>query len=97
MTTHSNGVGQNFFDFSPLNTYTSITATEACTAYAASVGGTAANCSSEWVCPIGPANNSVCYGNTAGTTCTAYCWEYQGTPGMVESCSACATSVGTWH
>jgi hypothetical protein len=114
-TTHTDGIGQNYFDCNPLHTYSVSQATEACTAYAATqTGGSGANCSDGWTCGTGgnSANgDSVCYGNTAGTTCTKFCWVVIGgesytsptppgtTPpaGSVTSCTDCILSSGNWN
>jgi hypothetical protein len=97
-TIHSNGVGQTFSDFNPLNTFTSATATEACNANATSLGGSAANCHDGWSCPFRSGTTMVCYGNTAGTTCDGYCWIYQGgSAGIVTTCGACNTNASTWN
>jgi hypothetical protein len=96
-TTHSVGIGglsyydcDNLYTTNP-NTFTPITAMEACTAYAISQGQTAANCSDGWYC--GPTESdtgdtTVCYCSTEScctqtpcpthnpvSTCT-YCWGY---------------------
>jgi hypothetical protein len=94
-TVHADGLGQNFYDCNPLNTHTDPSALEACTAYAISIGGSGANCSDGWQCQS--AGGYVCYGNTAGTTCTEYCWGYSGKPGWVVGCSTCTTETATWN
>lgn len=100
-TTHVDGLGQSFYDCSPLRTYTDASAMEACTAYAPTVGGTSANCSPGWSCGSGAGEGeSVCYGDTSGTTCTKFCWVVTATPappGSVTSCSSCNLSSGTWN
>jgi len=97
-TTHSDGLGQNFFDCNPLQTYTSASATEAATAYEISVGGTSANVGAGWQCSNG--NMMVCTQNADGT-CSNYCWIYQGhqgaPAGSVVTCSACPASVASWN
>jgi hypothetical protein len=87
-TTHSDGVGQSYYDCNPLGTYSSVTAIEACTAYANSVGGSAANCSDGWTC-TGDTIADVCYGNTAGTVCSTYCWGYAGAEASFVYTCAC--------
>jgi hypothetical protein len=94
--THSTGLGQSFYDCNPLDTWTDLSAMEACAAYAATVGGTAANCSDGWGCMANPNLIEVCYGDTSGTTCTKFCWAYAGSPGIVTSCSDCTTTAGNW-
>jgi hypothetical protein len=96
-TTHADGTGQSYYDCNPTKTFTVITAMEACTAYAASVGGTAANCSDGWSCNS-KAPFDVCYGNTAGTTCQTYCWGYSGARGgTLYTCSCPDSTAGTWN
>jgi hypothetical protein len=95
-TTHADGTGQSYYDCNPSKTYTAVTATEACTAYAVSVGGTAANCSDGWNCNAGDPNQ-VCYGNTAGTNCQNYCWGYTGSQaGVLYTCACPYASAGSW-
>jgi hypothetical protein len=90
-------VGQSFYDCNALGTHTDPSAMAACTAYALTQGGSAANCSDGWTCPVNSAT-AVCYGNTSGTTCTKFCWYYLGSSiGTVTSCSACDISAGTWN
>jgi hypothetical protein len=98
-TTHANGVGQSFYDCNPTKTYTPVTAMEACTAYALSVGGTAANCSDGWSCSTPPKPPyQVCYGDTAGTTCQTYCWGYTGSQGgVLYTCACPVASAGSWN
>jgi hypothetical protein len=96
-TTHNDGFNQNFYDCSPLNTYTSTSAMEACIAYAPTVGGTSANCHDGWGCMAEPSLNEVCYTNTSDTTCKTYCWVYSYSPGFVTTCSDCTTSQETWN
>jgi len=106
--THADGLGQSYYDCNPLDTYTEAQAYEACAAYATTVGGTSANCADAWTCEGG--GDSICYGNTAGTTCTTFCWVVTGgvsysppagskTPGAgsVTSCANCLASSGTWN
>jgi len=98
-TAHTNGVGQTYYDCNPVSTFTLVTATEACTAFAPTVGGTAANCSSGWTCP-GDKSSYVCYGTGSGANlaCVDYCWAFAtGEAGAVFTCSCPDTSVGsTW-
>jgi hypothetical protein len=98
-TAHTNGVGETYYDCNPVSTFTLVTATEACTAFAPTVLGTAANCSSGWTCP-GDKNSYVCYGTGSGASlaCVDYCWAFAtGEAGEVFTCSCPHTSVGsTW-
>jgi len=96
-TTHMNGEGQNFYDCNPASTFNSVTALEACTAYAISIGKTAAYCSDGWECSSSPPT-FVCFGNTSGTTCTAPCWGYSGSQaGEVATTCACPfTKAVSW-
>jgi hypothetical protein len=90
-------VGQNFYDCNPVPTFTSGVAMEACAAYAASIGGSASNCSADWDgCP-GISGDSVCYapGNTCGSgDCFGYSEE---SAGNVAGCDTCTTSLGSWQ
>jgi hypothetical protein len=89
-TTHSDGLGQSFDDCNPLETYSASSALEACSAYAAATGGTAANCADGWECPSVSAT-MVCYVNT--TTCLGPCWGYSGAlAGKVEDSCVCSVS-----
>src|SRR5208282_5635146 len=94
-TTHSNGLGQNYYDCNPLGTYTSVTATEAGSAYELSIGGTAANVSGGWSC-TGSSLVSVCATNTSGNP--LFCWGYQGSEtGQVAGGNCPWTSIGPWN
>ena len=96
-TVHSTGTGQSFYDCNPKGTFNAVTAIEACTAYAVSVGGTAANCSDGWMCNNKPPS-TVCYGDTTGTTCQTFCWGYTGSQGGVLYTCACPNvSAGSWN
>jgi hypothetical protein len=97
-TTHGDGLGQSFYDCNPLGTFSSVTALEACQAYAASIGGAASNCSDGWECNnVPPA--VVCY--VVGSTNCSYCWGYTaGTDaGWLESCTCpeASSKLGTWN
>ena len=85
--THSDGVGQTFYNCNPVPTHTEVEAIDACVAYETSVGISAtmaaAGCSGGWSCDSGSppfADLDVCYvtGSGASQTFGAYCWEYQG-------------------
>jgi hypothetical protein len=67
-TAHSNGVGQSFYDCTPLNTYNATQATEACNAYVNVYGG---SCGPGLVCGSGFV---VCTTNVL----PAHCWQYTG-------------------
>jgi hypothetical protein len=98
-TSHSDGVGQNFYDCNPLDTYSAGSALEACTAYAVSLGKTAAYCSDGWGCEANTSLDEACYTPQAdGSTCSTYCWVYSGNSeiGWVTDCSDCQTEVSTW-
>jgi hypothetical protein len=101
-TVHPDGVGQSFYDCNADGTYTEVTATEACTAFALSAGGTAADCSGGWTCK-GSATTTVCYSTDTGNTCADYCWLYEGTApdggvgaGLVSDCSCPGAIVASW-
>jgi hypothetical protein len=92
-TQHSNGVGQSFYDCTPVSSFDQIGALEACAAYA---GGSFAGCSGGWTCSNGPPT-SVCYSAPdAGGSCTDYCWEYGGDAGTVTDCTCPGNVKGMW-
>jgi hypothetical protein len=94
-TTHSDGLGQDFYDCNPLDTYTSASAIEAGTAYEISIGGTGANVSDGWSCP-GSALISVCATNTGGNP--LYCWGHEGSEAGQVAPSQCPwDGIGTWN
>jgi hypothetical protein len=102
-TTHTDGVGQSYYDCNSTGTFTEVTATEACTAFAASVGGTAADCSGGWTCS-GSSTQYVCYGTKNATVCADYCWMYTGKQpdggpgaGVVIDCNCPGNVVGSWN
>jgi hypothetical protein len=95
-TTHSDGLGNSYYDCNNLytvtpNTFTPVTAMEACTGYAVSQGKTAANCSDGWSCAgvkadrrwhrRGPGHHGLLLlehdsnSTDCANTCT-YCWGY---------------------
>jgi hypothetical protein len=78
---HSDGVGNFYYDCSPLGTYNATTAMEACVAYASAMGLGQADCSDGWTCP-GSSETFVCF-STNGTSPSEYCWEYSVNPGHV--------------
>jgi hypothetical protein len=95
-TTHSDGVGQNFYDCNQQGSYSQAQAQEACTAY---TGDETACAPSSTCCGI---TLGVCLGTTAQSVCgtaggTCYCWQYEGeNPGKVESeGSSCTASCGS--
>jgi hypothetical protein len=65
-TTHSDGVGQSYYDCNPLKTYNSTTALEACGAFA----GSESKCSS-YTCG---SDTVICSDGAA----TCDCWQYSG-------------------
>jgi hypothetical protein len=90
--THSNGLGQNYFDCNPVQTFTANTATEACMAYTAVVGGTCQT----FTC--GAVTNPVVCAADASSTPTA-CWGFTGAnAGHVVSGGLCPTTTDpTWN
>jgi outer membrane protein assembly factor BamB len=96
--THSNGVGQNYFDCNPLGTFNEHQAAEAGTAYELSIGGTAADVSDGWNC--GTAPNFVCATN-ASQTVFHFCWGYSSPEaGQVNAggnCPWASNIVGSWN
>jgi hypothetical protein len=99
-TAHSNGVGQTFYDCNPTGTFTIASATEACVAYALTVGGVAADCFGGWFCPTPSMPIEVCYSSTANfNNCTTYCWIYTGSlVGHVQTCTGgCNATIATWN
>jgi hypothetical protein len=92
-TTHSDGLGHNFYDCSPLGTYNAQTAVEACQAYAMGVGGDPTACSSGYFCKM--TDEEACYA-PGGTGVT--CWGYKGTTlGKVTDFSCPSGVSGTWN
>jgi hypothetical protein len=99
-TTHVNGLGEDYYDCNPLDTYEETTAMEACVAYAASQGQSATWCQDGWGCTAIPSITEVCHLNAAnGTTCSGDCWVYTGTSeiGWVTTCANCETEAATWN
>ncbi|MGA8726604.1 MAG: hypothetical protein WB565_16340 [Acidimicrobiales bacterium] len=97
LVAHSNGVGQTYSDCLPLGTYNALTATEAATAYAASVGLPASDVSDGWGCAADPSINAVGI-STDGSTAIDYLWVYTGNEkGWVVPPSGCTEQVGTWN
>jgi hypothetical protein len=92
---HSNGVGQTYTDAFALGTYTSVTATEAATAYETSVGSTGTSVSDGWQCG-GTGPTFVCA--TDPTQNPVYCWGYSGSIAGRVSNGSCPFGVGisTW-
>ncbi len=92
-TAHSDGVGQNYYDCNGLYTGAACSdaaAIEACTAYAISIGGSAAGCSDGWGCCVGKNCNpgppfTVCYSVNGTSPSGNYCWGYNdGSSGNLE-------------
>jgi hypothetical protein len=99
-TTHTDGVGQAYFDCNPRATYTEAAAFAACTAYAKSVGSSGANCVGPLTC-TGSSVPTVCF-TTSGGQCASYCWQYTGVyadggPGTVWDCACPAHVMGSWN
>jgi len=95
-TTHSNGVGQSFYDCNATSTFSLTTALEACTAYAVSVGGTAASCKDGFTCTGSKPPFQVCFVTGSGS-CSNFCWGYSGTQGgNVYTCSCPNTTTANW-
>jgi hypothetical protein len=96
--THSNGEGQNFYDCNALDTFTAPSAIEACTAYAVTKGGSAANCQDVWECG-GIPPTFVCYADPNLHTCYGPCWAHVGSVagGVEGSCSCPFTKTGSWN
>lgn len=94
-TTHTNGVGQNFFDCNNQGSHNQSQAQEACAAYT----GNASACSPSSTCC--GAQIVVCLGQTASSVCgtlngKCYCWQYSGPQsGRVESPGSCSASCGS--
>ena len=95
-STHTDGVGQKFYDCNQLGSYNQSQAQAACTAYT----GSASACTPSTVCC--GVNLGICLGTTAHSVCGSagvgcYCWQYQGpNPGTVESeSSGCSASCGS--
>jgi hypothetical protein len=96
-TTHSDGVGQSFYDCNRTMTYNQAQAQVACAAYT----GSAEACSPSTTCCNGLQIGSFCTGVTAQSVCGSaagkcYCWQYEGpNSGRVESeGSSCKASCG---
>jgi hypothetical protein len=99
-SSHSDGVGQSYFDCNPPATYTEMTAFSACAAYALSVGSSAASCVGGLTCR-GSSVPTVCFTSSSGS-CATYCWQYTGVyadggPGTVWDCACPANRVGGWN
>jgi hypothetical protein len=95
--THDNGVGQPFYDCTPLGNYDASTegteAYRACTAFAPD--GSTPVCSSGQSCATGPDRTSV-YVCDQAALCK--CWGYSGPEkGNVEDCSCPGVVIGTWN
>jgi hypothetical protein len=93
-TIHSDGVGQNFYDCNPLGTNTDAEATEACVAYALSVGGKASDCTDGWNCQGQP--YQVCF-NTYHSGVPEYCWAYDAPKNDVFPNYCPGSPIGTWN
>jgi len=89
-TTHTNGVGQSFFDCAPRAAYSQTQATEACVAFTGDPNSCSVPVS---LCGM-PATQAICSAaSTAQGTC--YCWEYAGPlPGKVAAGTGlCAIAI----
>jgi hypothetical protein len=92
-TTHSDGVGQTFYDCNDAGAPTQAGALAACAAYT----GDPSACSGGWTCN-GSNTVSVCYDLPDAGGCGNYCWNYSGNNnGIVTDCSCPGTKVGPWH
>ncbi len=96
-TTHSNGVGQSFYDCNPVGTFSYVTAHEACAAYTGDP--TPANCKT-FGCQGEPSSWAVvCSNEVGGNASACVCWEYVG--GQIgkfdTSCECPSVSDGTWQ
>ena len=95
-TTHSNGIGESFFDCNMKDTYNATQAQEACEAYA----GRGQCSASQTCCLLGV--GGACVGNTASSVCGAvqgqcFCWQYAGNlPGTVQAVGSgkCTAACG---
>ena len=96
-TVHDNGVGENFDDCNPLDTYTAQTAVEACSAFLTTVSGGTPNCSPGWTCTdLGGAYPFACFSDDGGQTSEYYCWGYGDGAGVVIDATNCDTQVASW-
>ncbi len=85
---HSNGLGQSYYDCTPLGTYNQAQATEACTAFT----GNASLCTLDPI-PCGGSNEHQICSNGAST---CGCWRYSGlNTGQVNSNATCLCVPGT--
>ena len=94
--THSDGLGQNFYDCNPLSTYNATTAMEAGTAYEISIGGSSANVSDGFTC----GSTGLTFVCTTNTTGPVYCWGYSsGEAGQVSNgnCPWDSGVVAAWN
>lgn len=103
-------MGQNFYDCNDLYTGAACSdaaAIEACTAYAISLGGTAADCSDGWSCNCNHSGTvcnppyTVCYSTDGMTPAGNYCFGYSGSSPNFE-CQVTNTGCpgvaeGTWN
>jgi hypothetical protein len=96
-----NGTGQTYYNCSPLGTYSSVTAMQACQAYAVSIGQPTSNCSDGWECGCPHAcapPPTVCYQQGANVP---YCWGYTSPTdqGWLENgtCPESGSQIGTWN
>jgi hypothetical protein len=93
-TTHTNGVGDSFYDCNPSGTHTMAEATAACAAYT----GSNSQCSGSSLCCalnlvglcVGTTSESIC-GSVQGN---CFCWQYSGNaPGTVQAVSGKCTAA----
>ena len=90
--THSDGVGDTFYNCNAVGAPTQSAALAACAAYT----GDPSACSGSWTCN-GVSTVSVCYQLSDGG-CGDYCWNYSGADnGVVTDCSCPGTKVGPWN
>jgi hypothetical protein len=93
-TTHSNGLGTNYYDCTAKSTYNSTQGTEACGAYT----GNQATCTT--LSCTGPGSNQVVCGTTGGKCA---CWNYSGsnvghvTTSPNTTCYCPASTDPTWN
>jgi hypothetical protein len=94
---HSDGLGQTYASCAALGTYSDATATEAATAYAVSIGLSAADVSDGWTCSADTSLVAVAI-SPDGVHAINYLWVYSGDEkGWVIPASDCTEKVGTWN
>jgi hypothetical protein len=91
-STHSDGVGNTFYNCVDAGPPTVVSALAACAAYT----GDPSVCSGDWSCSRS-STVSVCYTEADGG-CGNYCWNYSGAnSGVVTDCSCPGATVGPWN